>query len=189
MKFFPFLFLIIFACCATITPEKPNQSTARKSIKEIVDSLRIPLEEIQVKVFKSDYKLEVWDAKKALRSYKIVLGGNPLGQKLMEGDRKTPEGYFKVRSLYPHTKWSKFIWFDYPNEQSALNHAQAKADGTIPANASIGGEVGIHGVPEDMDSWVEEGANWTLGCVSLTNADVNDLYSVLQPGTEITIFP
>jgi lipoprotein-anchoring transpeptidase ErfK/SrfK len=44
-------------------------------------------------------------------------------------------------------------------------------------------------VPEGMESWVEEGANWTLGCVSLTNTDVNDLYSVIQKGTEITIFP
>ena len=189
MKLFPFLFLIFFACCSTITHETPNESIVRKPIKELVDSLGITAEDIQVKVFKSEYKLEVWDSKKVLRSYKIVLGGNPEGPKLMEGDRKTPEGSFKVRSLYPHAKWSKFIWFDYPNEQSIINHNQAKADGIISANASIGGEVGIHGVPEGMNSWIDEGANWTLGCVSLTNEDVNDLYSVLQKGTEITIFP
>jgi murein L,D-transpeptidase YafK len=189
MKLFPLIFLVIFACCTNFTPVKPSESEHRKPIKEIVDSLQIPAVDIQVKVFKSDYKLEVWDSEKALRSYKIVLGGNPTGQKLMEGDRKTPEGTFKVRNLYPHAKWSKFIWFDYPNEQSELNHAQAKADGTLPAKASIGGEVGIHGVPEGMDYWVEEGANWTLGCVSLTNTDVNDLYSVIQKGTNITIFP
>ena len=182
MKFLAVIFLFILTSCT-------DELIKRKPIKELVDSLQIPLENIHVKVFKSDYTLEVWDGNKALRSYKIVLGGNPKGQKLMEADRKTPEGSFKVRNLYPHAKWSKFIWFDYPNEQSEINHAQAKADGTIPSTASIGSEVGIHGVPKNMDSWIEEGVNWTLGCVSLTNADVNDLYSVIQKGTEITIFP
>lgn len=161
----------------------------RKPLLELVNELNVPLSDIQVKVYKSEYKLEVWNDQKELRSYKVVLGENPEGQKFMEGDKKTPEGSFKIRNLYPHAKWSKFIWFDYPNEQSVLNHEQAKADKIIPQSATIGGEVGIHGVPKGKDSWIENGTNWTLGCVYLTNEDINDLYDVLQKGTEITILP
>lgn len=118
----------------------------------------------------------------------IVLGTVPTGDKRQEGDRKTPEGIFRIRDKYPHPDWSKFVWLDYPTAESWHKHRQAKQLGQIDANATIGGEIGIHGVPAGQDNWIDQGKNWTLGCVSLKNADLEALYPYLSVGTVVEIF-
>lgn len=100
---------------------------------------------------KSEYKLTILADTLIVKEYPVVFGGNPKDNKLMQGDQCTPEGKFKIRSKYPHKSWSKFIWLDYPNEDSWAKHNQAKSESRIPQQANIGGEIGIHGVPEGMD--------------------------------------
>ena len=63
----------------------------------------------------------------------------------------------------------------------------AKSNETIPQSASIGGEIGIHGVPADYDNIIDEKCNWTLGCISLKNTDVNEIYKIIKVGTKIEI--
>lgn len=87
--------------------------------------------------------------------------------------------------LYPHPGWSKFLWLDYPNKYSWRKHFQAKLAGKINWNDSIGSEIGIHGTPSD--NLIEKKENWTLGCISLKNKDVDELYQVVQAGTEVEI--
>ena len=106
---------------------------------------------------------------------------------LQQGDRRTPEGRFKVRAHYDHAKWRYFIWLDYPNEDSWAKHNAAKASGEITQEASIGGEIGIHGVPEGYDYAIDERMNWTLGCISLRNADLEELIPLVEVGTKIEI--
>lgn len=105
----------------------------------------------------------------------------------MQGDQCTPEGTFTIRDYYPHKSWSKFIWIDYPNEASWEKHAFAKEKGQIPEDAKIGGEIGIHGVPEGYDYAIRDKYNWTLGCISLTNKDVNEIYTYVFTGMVVTI--
>ena len=105
----------------------------------------------------------------------------------MLGDRCTPEGLFYMVSKYPHESWSKFIWINYPNEDSWEKHNQAKHEGIIPENAKIGGEIGIHGVPKGMSRLIDLRLNWTLGCISMKNNDVNEIYPYLSETTEIVI--
>jgi murein L,D-transpeptidase YafK len=105
----------------------------------------------------------------------------------MQGDQCTPEGNFKIRGFYPHAKWSKFIWIDYPNDQSWSKHNEARQNGKIPENAKIGGEIGIHGVPEGYDYAIERKMNWTLGCISMTNEDVNEIYPYVFEGMTVQI--
>ncbi len=181
-----FLSLLLQNCTFT---ELKNEELYIPPLAEILSESDLDKSDISIHVFKSKRILEVHAKKSIIRTYPIVLGGSPDGQKLMEGDKKTPEGTFKVRNLYPHKKWSKFIWFDYPNEQSQLNHTTAKAEGKIPSEATIGGEVGIHGVPEGKDHWINENIDWTLGCVSLSNEHMDDLYTVCQVGTLVHIYP
>ena len=125
--------------------------------------------------------------KEILNSYPVVLGPDPVNDKLMEGDGCTPEGIFGIRDKYPHRKWTRFIWLDYPNEESWKKFNKAKADGKIPQDATIGGEVGIHGVPPGKDCWIDKGENWTLGCISLKNADIVELYDFITSDMEIFI--
>ena len=107
-----------------------------------------------------------------------------------QGDRKTPEGTFTFRSKRVHAKWHKFIWVDYPNAESWRRFRERQRSGSIGAKADIGGEIGIHGVPEGMDHWIDAGEDWTWGCIALKNADVDEIYRYILPSrTSMTIVP
>ncbi|MEM6686004.1 MAG: L,D-transpeptidase [Bacteroidota bacterium] len=142
---------------------------------------------IRILIDKSDYTLSIIAADTLVKKYDVVFGGNPVDDKEKEGDKRTPEGEFGVRNLYPHKKWSKFIWIDYPNEDSWRKFNERKAAGIIKEGETIGGEVGIHGVPEGMDHLIDEKQNWTLGCISMKNKDVDELFAYVTKQTKITI--
>ncbi|MEL7071899.1 MAG: L,D-transpeptidase [Cyanobacteria bacterium J06634_6] len=55
--------------------------------------------------------------------------------------------------------------------------------------STIGGQIGIHGVPDNADGFVDTRSNWTWGCVSLKNADVDEIYSVASHNTVVEILP
>jgi murein L,D-transpeptidase YafK len=157
------------------------------SAKKLLDSLGISKIDLQIQINKSAYKLSLLKGTKVIKEYPVVLGKNPIDDKRMEGDRCTPEGRFKIRDLYPHKSWSKFIWIDYPTKDSEKKFKLSKKNGEIPKDATIGGEVGIHGVPKGKDYLIDRSENWTWGCISLKNKDVNDLYSVCFKGMNIEI--
>lgn len=146
-------------------------------------------QDISVLIEKSQYRLTVYYNQQPIKSYPMVLGSASTGDKLREGDRKTPEGIFRIRDLYPHESWSKFLWLDYPTEESWRKHLAAKRRGELSPSATIGGEIGIHGVPEGNDGWIDARQNWTWGCPSLKNKDIDELYSVVQVGTVVEIVP
>jgi murein L,D-transpeptidase YafK len=141
---------------------------------------------ITILIEKSQHRLTLYYDQQPVKSYGVVFG-NGKGDKRQEGDRKTPEGILKIQDKYPHPDWSKFLWLDYPNAQSACKHNRAKQQGDIPWNSTIGGEVGIHGVPIGDDGLIDVRENWTWGCPSLKTADINELYEVVQPGTIVEI--
>lgn len=158
------------------------------SVKHLLDSLGAKKSELRIVISKSNYLLCIVKGNLIVKSYPVVFGFNAVDDKLREGDGATPEGVFKVRALYPHKSWSKFIWFDYPNDASWVKHNKAKEQGKISASSKIGGEVGIHGVPKDSDYAIDEKQNWTLGCISLKNKDIDEVYSFTFVGMTVEIF-
>ncbi len=161
----------------------------QSSLQEIVAAQKIPKNELSILVDKSDYTLAVYHDSKKLIEYPCVLGFNPVDDKSREGDGCTPEGTFKIRSKYAHKSWSYFIWIDYPNASSWEKFKRRKAEGKIPSDATIGGEVGIHGVPTGMNDLIDNKSNWTLGCISLKTEHITDLYKSIGSATTITIQP
>ena len=180
-----FLILVFFQCGANW--KKDNYLNYSRSLSSLVDSLKIQQQDLSLLIDKSDYTLAVLAGEKVIKEYPVVFGGSPVEDKRMEGDKRTPEGTFRVRDFYPHKKWSKFIWLDYPTQDSWQKHKAAKEKDLIPQNAKIGGEIGIHGVPPGYDQAVDQKINWTLGCISLKNRDVDDLYTQVYTGMQITI--
>jgi lipoprotein-anchoring transpeptidase ErfK/SrfK len=76
---------------------------------------------------------------------------------------------------------------DYPTAESLAKFNMRKRRGEIPASASPGGGVGIHGTWPHDDYVIDNFKNWTNGCISLKNGDVEDLYSYVPVGTPVTI--
>ena len=148
----------------------------------------IDKDSVSIKVFKSKYRMNVYYKGKVLTAYKCVFGPNCTMQKLQEGDRRTPEGTFTILDVKGHDKWEKFMLLDYPNEESRRLFENAKANGLVPESARIGGAVGVHGIWPNGDNVIDLKHNWTDGCVSIKNKDVEELSKIIKPGfTKITI--
>jgi murein L,D-transpeptidase YafK len=190
---FIFNLLVLGACNAQVKNDiqviqnenSSYQVDSSKTLKEIVSSRKISKKDLKILVKKSERVVEVLYKDELLIAYSCVLGFDSIGDKMQEGDGKTPEGLFKIKAMYPHRSWSYFIWFDYPNEISYQRFKERKANKTISQAAAIGGQVGFHGVPEKNDEIIEKKIDWTLGCISLSTKDITDLYQSI--GLETTI--
>lgn len=158
-----------------------------QSLQSIIQKHAISKSELVIKIDKSAYKLKVLHKDTLLKSYPCVFGFNAIDDKHQEGDGCTPEGEFGIRSMYAHSSWKYFIWIDYPNKESWRRFNQRKKEGVIGSSATIGGEIGIHGVPDGMDDMIDDKENWTLGCISLKNSDITDLYKSINKNTKILI--
>ncbi len=146
-----------------------------------------PVGTISITIDKSDYELSVYDDKGWYATYPVVFGNNTLSDKKMEGDKNTPEGTFRITAKRVHDKWCRFLSIDYPTAEDREKFNKRKQKGEIPANASIGGGIGIHGVWPHEDFVIDRYNNWTLGCISMKNEDVKEIYGFANPGTKVTI--
>ncbi len=144
-------------------------------------------DEFVLLVDKSDHTMKVFEGDKVVREYNVVFGNDDNGDKMMAGDRKTPEGTFHITFMRKHEKWDKFMLLDYPTKESYEKFNQRKTQGLIPANAKIGGDIGIHGTWPNDEAIIDRKYNWTLGCISMKNEDTDELYDNVVVGTKIII--
>ncbi|WP_333815139.1 L,D-transpeptidase family protein [Tabrizicola sp.] len=131
----------------------------------------------QVQVHKADRKLYLLHNDKVLKSYDIALGFAPVGHKQFEGDGKTPEGQYFISHKNPDSRYHLSLGVSYPNEADI---AFAEAAGKSP-----GGDIFIHGGPKTKVSQ----RDWTWGCVSITDREMEVVYSMVKPGTPIFFLP
>lgn len=136
---------------------------------------------------KSDYELNVYDASGWLIAYPIVFGNDNQADKLVQGDRKTPEGTFTIVDKRIHNKWCRYMAIDYPTAADIEKFNQRKQQGIIPSYAKIGGDIGIHGTWPHEDYAIDKYQNWTMGCISLKNEHVKQLFNMMPVGTRVTI--
>jgi murein L,D-transpeptidase YafK len=138
-------------------------------------------------VDKSDYELRIYDEDGWFATYPVVFGNKNKGDKMMEGDRKTPEGSFTIIIKRPHEKWAKMMLLDYPTPADEAKFKERKKKGLIPSNAKIGSGIGIHGTWLNDDKAIDLEQNWTNGCISLKRADIEELYHLIPLQTNVTI--
>tara|TARA_B100001559_G_C16224677_1_gene495006 strand:+ start:94 stop:591 length:498 start_codon:yes stop_codon:yes gene_type:complete len=133
----------------------------------------------QIVVFKDSRKLYLFSGDKAVRSYDIDLGFSPIGDKKIEGDGKTPEGRYYIDRKNPKSAYHLSLGISYPNKK---DKSEAKKLGKSPGkDIFIHGRVGFFGRRPKKD--------WTWGCVSVSNADIEEIYELVNIGTVIDINP
>ena len=142
---------------------------------------------VRIVIDKSDYEMRVYDSKGLLAVYPVVFGLKPLEDKFMQGDRKTPEGAFKIVYNKQHQLWRKMLMLDYPTKDSYTKFKTRKSNGLVPATASIGNGIGIHGVENGNDYFIDRYYNWTNGCIALKNTHIDDLARYAKTGTVVVI--
>ncbi|MBS1586262.1 MAG: L,D-transpeptidase family protein [Bacteroidetes bacterium] len=152
-------------------------------------SLAAGKDDYYIVIEKSKYKMDVYDASddRLIVSYPVVFGNDDLGDKMCNGDRKTPEGIFYIQGKKAHAKWDKYLALSYPSEESIEKFNERKAEGLIAANANIGGGIGLHGTWANDNVAVDRKDNWTSGCVSTKNCYIDELYCHIPVGTKVII--
>jgi murein L,D-transpeptidase YafK len=158
-------FLALIATC--ISPAHAREQVAR------------------VLVTKSDRSLYLFDAQgNVMRSYKISLGFNPVGQKMQEGDGRTPEGRYVIDRRNENSEYYLSLHLTYPN---AADLARAKKNKKNP-----GGGLFIHGQPngKEWQSWKYGSAHdWTFGCIAVENREIREIWDSVPNGTPVVIVP
>lgn len=180
-----FLFVLLSFWISTPYLYTPARHSSPKHAGVRISSS--PVGTFYILIDKSDYELRIYDSQGWYATYPVVFGNNSLADKKMEGDRNTPEGTFTITAKRVHEKWHRFLALDYPNQESWKKFYQRKNRGEIPASAKIGGGIGIHGTWPHEEYQIDRYRNWTRGCISMKNEDVEDLYRYVVPGTKVII--
>ena len=139
-------------------------------------------------VQKARHQLHLVAGRTIVRSYGVALGSGGLGQKTYEGDRITPISTYKITGRYP-SKWHTYLAIDYPAEIDKERHAEAVKRGEVPEGRGPGSAIAIHGHRADQPARLHKAFDWTLGCVSLDNDEIDEVASVVAIGTPVTIEP
>jgi murein L,D-transpeptidase YafK len=122
-----------------------------------------------------------------LRTYQVAIGPGGAGRKNREGDLVTPVGRYHVVAHFM-TKWKDFMLLDYPNASDRARFEELKKSGVLPKEATIGGQIGIHGSPAKPEYKPNHKASdWTLGCVALDDDEIADLAKRVKDGTPVDI--
>lgn len=132
----------------------------------------------RVIVQKGQRRMYLMHNSEILKSYEIDLGNAPNGHKTTRGDGKTPEGSYYIDRRNPNSSFHLSLGISYPNDQDI---ADAKERGEDP-----GGDIFIHGARRRGDP---RGADWTAGCISVSNRESEEIYSMVRLGTQIDINP
>ncbi len=132
----------------------------------------------RVVVFKGQRKMYLYHHDRLLAEHRIDLGFAPAGHKRYEGDGKTPEGRYYIDRRNPNSKFHLSVGISYPNERDV---EVARSAGLSP-----GGDIFIHG---QSDPVKRRGTDWTAGCISVSNREIEKIYSMVNNGTPIDLYP
>jgi len=120
-----------------------------------------------IRIFKEESLLEVWIRPGAeyqhLKDYYICAYSGYLGPKLQEGDRQSPEGFYKVKKyqLNPNSKYHLSFNLGFPNEYDR-------------AYERTGSFLMVHG------NCVSD------GCYAMTDEKIEEIYALVEGALRMT---
>jgi murein L,D-transpeptidase YafK len=134
-------------------------------------------------ILKKDHVMELLSHGKVIRTYKVALGRGGLAPKEREGDGRTPEGHYTIDAKYEHSAYHKALHVSYPNAEDRKRASRI--------GASPGGAIMIHGLPNGK-GWVgaaHRAYDWTLGCIAVTDQQIDEIWKLVPVGTPVEIKP
>ncbi|CAN5313784.1 L,D-transpeptidase family protein [soil metagenome] len=184
--------LIICICAILLVSftkvrKKKSATRAKHPVAAIKKPSAVADNPYYIVVSKSKYELKVYDDEGWYATYPVVFGSKDLGDKMYEGDKRTPEGKFKVILKKIHPQWGFELLLDYPNQETVRKYSDRISRGLIPKGARMGNGIAIHATRPSEEWTVDYFQNWTDGCVSLKYTEAKDLYSYIPVGTPVTI--
>ncbi len=158
---------------------------------------------VWIRISKSERTAYVYKGGELLKEIPADVGYNAFADKSRRGGNnrdlwRTPEGRFFVVGKNPNSKYYKAFVLNYPNTEHAerglksnlITAAQYRAiveaekrSEWPPMNTPLGGMIEIHG------NGTNARANWTQGCVALTDQMMDELWPIVEIGTPVLIEP
>lgn len=137
----------------------------------------------RVLVIKSERELYLIRNERVVATYHVALGRSPVGDKMFEGDGRTPEGIYFLAEKNAGSRFYRSIRISYP---SPRDYAEAGKYGERP-----GGLVMIHGQPDYAGTgyYGSREWDWTEGCIAVSNAEMDQIWDATAVGTPIEILP
>ena len=177
-KYSHWLFIVIGFSLAIMT------STSAIAAEGFSENTQAMLNNIVIdKVFvdKSARTLQLLSDNKVIKTYHIALGGNPVGHKQQQGDKRTPTGPYILDYKNEKSKFYRSIHVSYPN---AADKARAKSRGVSP-----GGDIMIHGQKNGFGhlAAINQKRDWTDGCIAVTDNEMDEIMAAVEIGTPIEI--
>jgi murein L,D-transpeptidase YafK len=134
-------------------------------------------------ILKKDHVLELLAGGRIIKTYKVALGRGGLAPKEREGDARTPEGHYLIDSRNADSHYHRALHVSYPNAEDRKLAARL---GVAP-----GGAIMIHGLPNGV-GWLGSAHrlyDWTLGCIAVTDAEIDEIWNLVPVGTPVEIRP
>jgi murein L,D-transpeptidase YafK len=128
-------------------------------------------------VLKAQRQMLIMHNNEVLATMSFELGFAPTGPKQYERDGRTPEGTYRINRRNPNSQYHLSLGISYPNVDQVAAAAAVGRD--------AGGEIFIHGTPRRN----EGDDDWTVGCIAVTNDEIEQLYAMVADGTPIFIMP
>lgn len=134
-------------------------------------------------VEKKERRMTAYVQGKPVQVYRVALGPVPVGPKRVQGDKKTPEGIYRVDGKNPGSRFHKNLGVSYPDAQ---DRKRAAALGK-----SAGGDIKIHGLGPEFRNFGKEQwkYDWTLGCIAVPDEEIDELYAHTKIDAVIEILP
>ena len=173
---------------ATITSTHDDTALGQHLYDQNLDGAHSDPFSWAIHIYKSRHRIEVYYKNQLFRTYHAVFGrSDRAGGKQWEGDSRTPEGSYLIVAKRPSDRFDWFLKLNYPNATDEERFASMRANHQLPAWRREGGLIGIHGTDSPILNITD--TNWTLGCISVVNPDIEEMARLLPVGTLVVINP
>jgi murein L,D-transpeptidase YafK len=137
----------------------------------------------RILIEKKARRLTLFCQGRLIKTYRVALGREPVGRKTTEGDGRTPEGCYIIDYCNADSKFHLALHISYPNE---ADKRRAAARGVSP-----GSDIMIHGLMNGTGRMGKRhlARDWTLGCVAVTDKEIDEICRMAPVGTKVEIVP
>ncbi len=163
-----FTLLCVFVAsvaCAKPPAERVADVRERRTadVKALVTAagLTWPVDEVYLRAFKQERKLELYAAKTGqpfvlLKTYDFCAASGELGPKRREGDMQVPEGLYVVPEFNPASSFHLSMKVSYPNESDRVRSDAKKPGGLIYLHGSCA----------------------SIGCIAIEDGPIEEVYLI-----------